>query len=148
MRGVIACMLFTACAFAADFNAGLKAYEAGDFARARQEWQPLAEEGSAAAQFNLGLLYYDGRGVPQNYTEAARWFERAAAQGYTKAQNNLGAMYGAGRGVKKDYVQAYKWLSICAASGSEGCITQRDLVAKKLKGNQLAEAQRLTRDWK
>ena len=90
---------------AADFAAGLRAYEKGDFAAARAEWEPLANSGSAAAQFNLGLLYYDGRGVPQDFQEARRWFHRAADQGYAKAQHNLGAMYGAGKGVGRDYRQ-------------------------------------------
>ena len=52
-------------------------------------------------------------------------------------------MYGAGQGVKRDYIQAYKWMNICAAKGNSGCVTQRDLIAKKLKPGQIAEAQRL-----
>ena len=59
-------------------------------------------------------------------------------------QHNLGAMYATGQGVKRDYVQAYKWLNICAAKDDAGCISQRDLIAKKLKKSQLAEAQRLS----
>ena len=134
--------------FAADFAAGVKAYEKGDFAGARAEWEPLADSGSAAAQLYLGLLFYDGRGVPQDFHEARRWFQRAADQGYAKAQHNLGAMYGAGKGVGRDYSQAYKWLSLCSASGEESCVAQRDLVAQKLKGSKLADAQRMAREWK
>lgn len=132
----------------ADFNAGLAAYEKGDYAGAFREWEPLAKSGDSAAQFNLGLLYYDGRGATQNYSEALRWFRRAADQGYARAQLNLGAMYGVGKGVGRDYVQAYKWLSICAASGNNSCVQQRDLVGKKLKPSKLAEAQKLATDWK
>ena len=137
-----------AVSFAADYSAGVKAYEKGDFTEARNQWEPLAAGGSAAAQFNLGLLYYDGRGVPQDFGEARRWFQRAAEQGYAKAQHNLGAMYGTGKGVGRDYLQAYKWLSLCAAAGEQSCIGQRDLVAQKLKGSKLAEAQRMAREWK
>jgi TPR repeat protein len=133
---------------AADFAAGVAAYEKGDYATALKEWEPLAEEGSAAAQFNLGLLAYDGRGVPQNYADAARWFRRAAEQGYTKAQLNLGAMYGVGKGVKRNYQQAYMWLSVCAAAGLESCGSQRDLVAQKLSRSKLASAQEMARYWK
>ncbi len=133
---------------AADFAAGVAAYEKGDYAAALKQWQPLADEGNATAQFNIGLLYYDGRGVPQNYSDAAQWFKRAAEQGYAKAQLNLGALYGVGKGVKRDYQQAYKWLSICAASGLDACATQRDLVAKKLSGKKLTAAQELAREWK
>lgn len=132
----------------ADFKAGLEAYEKGDYARAAESWEPLAKEGDPAAQFNLGLLYLDGHGKPQNYGEAVLWFRRAADQGYGKAQLNLGAMYGVGRGIGRDYVQAYKWLSICAAGGVSGCSAQRDLVAKKLNGRKLADAQQMASTWK
>ena len=146
--GLPVALVLVLAASAADFDAGLKAYERGDYVRARSEWQPIAEQGGAAAQFNLGLLYYDGHGVPQNYAEARRWFERAANQGYAKAQHNLGAMYGAGKGVNRDYAEAYKWLSICAAQGEQSCAGQRDLVAKKLKKGQLDTAQKLALEWR
>ena len=127
----------------ADFQAGLDAFQNGDYVTAAKEWRPLAEEGSPIAQFNLGLLYLDGHGVPQSDAEAVNWFRRAAEQDYAQAQHNLGAMYGKGQGVKRDLIQAYKWLNICAAKGNTGCVTQRDLIAKKLKPGQIAEAQRL-----
>lgn len=132
----------------ADFQAGLDAYQKGDYVGAVKEWRPLAEQGDPEAQYNIGLLYLDGKGVPQNPAEAVNWFRRAAEQDYEKAQHNLGAMYGSGQGVKRDFIQAYKWLNICAAKGNAGCVTQRDLVAKKLKPNQVSEAQRLATDFK
>ena len=140
--------LMAASGFAADFAAGLKAYENSDYVKAFNEWKPIADEGDPNAQFNIGLLYYDGKGVPQDYQQAADWFRRAADQGYAKAQQNLGEMYYVGRGVKRDYVQSYVWLSLCAASGSANCAEHRDIVAKKLKSGKLAEAQRMARDWK
>lgn len=130
------------------FEDGLKAYQDHDYATALKDWRPLAEKGNTMAQFNLALLYFDGKGVPQDFETAAQWFERAADQGYTRAQHNLGEMYAIGQGVKKDYVQSYKWLSLCAASGNETCSSHRDWVGKKLKGSQLAAAQRLAREWK
>ena len=53
-----------------------------------------AEEGDAAAQFNLGVMYADGRGVPQDETEAVRWYRLAAERGNARAQANLGVKYG------------------------------------------------------
>jgi len=126
-----------------DFQAGLDAFQKGDYATAAKEWRPLAEDGDPGSQFNLGLLFLDGHGVPQSSIEAVNWFRRAAEQDYVPAQHNLGAMYGSGQGVKRDYIQAYKWLNICAAKGNAGCVTQRDLLAKKLKPGQIVEAQRL-----
>ncbi len=148
VRLLAVCSLAVFAASAADFAAAVKAYDAGDYATAAKEWRPIAEGGDPAAQFNLGMLYYDGHGVPQNFQEAAKWLRRAADQGYAKAQHNLGALYGVGKGLRRDYVQAYKWLSLCAAAGEKGCDDQRDLVAKKLKSSKLDEAQRLAREWK
>ena len=139
--------LALAAAFAQDFDAGLKAYENKDYAAALKEWRPLADRGHARAQFILGLMYYDGKGVPQDYAEAARWFEQSADRGYARAQYNLGEMYATGQGVKRDYVQAYKWLNLCAAAGTDKCGEHRDWVAKKLKKSQLEEAQRRTREF-
>jgi TPR repeat protein len=141
-------VLTTAFPVLADFQAGLDAYQKADYVGAAKEWQPLADAGDPVAQYNLGLLYLDGHGVPQSSSEAANWFRRAAEQDYTQAQHNLGAMYGSGQGVKRDFVQAYKWLNICAAKGNAGCVTQRDLIAKKLKPGQVGEAQRLSTGFK
>jgi len=128
----------------ANFAKGLEAYKKGDYVTAAQEWRPLAEQGDPIDQYNLGLLYLDGHGVPQDYDEAAKWFKRSAEQGYAPAQHNLGALYATGQGVKRDYVQAYKWMNLCAAQGNSGCASQRDLLAKRLKGSKLAEAQKLS----
>jgi TPR repeat protein len=144
---LVAVLSLAAVSAGADFNTGLTAYNKGDYVSAAKEWRPLAEQGVAAAQFNLGLLYYDGHGVPLDFAQAADWFTKAAEQDYGKAQYDLGAMYGIGKGVKRDYVQAYKWLNLCAAKGDARCAEQRDLVAKKLKGSQLSEAQRMSSEF-
>ncbi len=152
MRSLSVLPLFFAAFIAlpsfADFEAGLDAYKKGDYVTAAKEWRAEADQGSAAAQYNLGLLYVDGKGVPQSPAEAANWFRRAAEQDSTSAQHNLGAMYASGQGVKRDLIQAYKWLNICAAKGDAGCTTQRDLIGKKLKPAQVSEAQRLATEFK
>jgi TPR repeat protein len=146
-RFAVLSSLAAAIAGAADFAAGLAAYQKGDYAAALKEWRPLAEQGGAAAEFNLGLMYLEGQGLPQDYALAAAWFNKSAEQDYAKAQYNLGALYGAGKGVRRDYVQAYKWLNLCAAKGDARCAEQRDLVAKKLKASQLSTAQRLSSEF-
>jgi len=65
----------------ADYAAGLAAYQRGDYAAALREWRPLAEQGHALAQLQLGVMYYVGRGVAKDYTQAVRWYRKAAAQG-------------------------------------------------------------------
>ena len=64
----------------------------------------------------IGALYAQGHGVPQDYTEAAKWFRTAADQGYAAGQFNLAKAYANGQGVPQDYVQAYSWFKLAAAS--------------------------------
>ena len=79
-----------------DFDAGVAAVERGDYAAALEEWRPLAEQGLADAQYNLGVMYDEGEGVAQDDAEAVRWYRLAAEQGDAGAQNNLGVMYDEG----------------------------------------------------
>jgi hypothetical protein len=109
--------------------------------------QPLADQGVAAAQFNLGLMYANGRGVSKDDTAAAKWFRLAADQGHALAQNNLGAMYANGRGVSKDAVQAYRWFNLAAAQGQAVAGKNRDRIARKMTPAQIAEARRLPPEW-
>jgi len=104
-------------AFSADFQKGLDAVQKGDFATALKEWKPLAEKGHAKSQYHLGVMYYEGEGVPQNVKTAVKWFRLAAEQGYANAQNNLGWMYRKGNGVPQNYETALKWLILSAEQG-------------------------------
>ncbi len=78
----------------------------------------LAEQGDAEAQYNLGVLYDLGHGVPQDDTQAALWYRKAAEQGYAYAQNNLGVLYDLGHGVPQDDTQAALWFRKAAEQGS------------------------------
>ena len=62
----------------ADFKAGEKAYQRNDYGAALHEWQPLAKQGQAAAQYQLGVLYANGQGVPKDDAQARQWYEKAA----------------------------------------------------------------------
>jgi TPR repeat protein len=94
----------------ADFNDGYDAYQKGDYKTAFNEWKPLAEQGDAYVQFNLGVMYENGYGVLKDYKEAVKWYRKAAEQGHAKAQYNLGAMYANGEGVLKDLSKAKYWI--------------------------------------
>ena len=102
---------------AQDFNKGYKAYNAGDYTTAVKEWKPLAEQGYASAQFNLGIMYEYGNGVPKDYSEAVKWYRLSAEQGYAIGQYSLGLMYSNGYGVLKDKAEAVKWLRSSAEQG-------------------------------
>jgi uncharacterized protein len=102
---------------AQDFNAGLAAAERGDYVAALREWKPLAEQGHAGAQNNLGVIYEHGHSVAQDRAAAARLFRLAAEQGYARAQSNLGVMYEQGHGVAQDYAEAVRWYRLAAEQG-------------------------------
>ncbi len=133
---------------AGPFEDGLAAAKRGDYATAFQLWRPLAEQGHAITQANVGVMYYEGRGVTQDYAEAVKWYRRAAEQGGAGAQHNLGVTYANGQGVPQDYVQAHMWFELAAARGNKGARKHRDTVAKEMTPAQVAEAQRLAREWR
>ena len=169
-------------ASAQDFQKGVDAYRRGDYAAAFRELRPLADQGHAVAQFNLGVMCDKGQGVPQDYAEAVRWHRKAAEQGFAHAQFNLGVMYDKGQGVPQDYaeaarwfrkaaeqgdaeaqyglgmmyhkgqgvpedkVSAYMWFNLSAAQGDKDANTNKTNAAKRMTNEQIAEAQRLSRE--
>jgi TPR repeat protein len=106
-----------ASALAGPLEDGLQAYHEKDFAKAVQVWRPLAQSGDREAQYRLGVMYAEGKGVAPNDAEAALWFERAAEQGEPTAQYNLGASYAEGTGVRQDMAAAAKWFRRAADQG-------------------------------
>jgi len=101
-----------------------------------------AEKGDAIAQFNLGVSYANGQGVPQDRAEAVKWYRKAADQGDANAQCNLGGCYATGQGVTQSELEAYIWFSLAAAQGMKEAPHNRDLVASKLSRPELIEGQR------
>ena len=81
------------------------------------ETRRLAEQGTVSAQFDLGVHYANGEGVPENDAEAVNWYRLAAEQGYAPAQYNLGVMYDEGRGVREDAAEAARWFRLAAEQG-------------------------------
>ncbi|MDP2786498.1 MAG: caspase family protein [Pseudomonadota bacterium] len=102
----------------AGFGEGLAAYKAFNFATALKEWLPLAKQGDAKAQYNLGNMYNEGLGVRKDATEAVKWYRKAAEQGNAEAQYNLGIMYTNGRGVRQDATEAVDWYRKAAEQGN------------------------------
>ena len=89
------------------------AFAAPDF----DETMAAAKQGEAYAQFNLGIMYEYGDGVPENDAEAVKWYRKAADQGHANAQSNLGFMYEKGMGVPENYAEAVKWYRKAADQG-------------------------------
>lgn len=112
--------------------------------------QKRAQAGFADAQYNLGVIYEDGRGgIKRDYGLAARWYRRAAMQGLAHAQYSLGVLYAKGKGVPKNYVEAYKWLALAARTGAvpnAGLLGEK--VARNLTTKEEIEAGRWIKEWK
>ena len=132
------------------YEKGIRHYKPDDVAAAVSELKPLAEQGNAEAQFNLGSLYYQGRGVSQDYKEAVKWLRKAAEQGHIFSQTSLGTIYAEGvQGVvEKDYPQALMWFIFAAAKGDMEAMEFRDSMANRMTPSQIAEAQKLAREFK
>lgn len=145
LRAVAVGLLLAGTVSAQDFDKGRDAFEAGDYATALQEWRPLAEQGNANAQNQLGVMYHFARGVPQDYAEAAQWLRLAAEQGNAAAQFNLGLMYSLGRGVLQDNVLALMWWNIAGANGDGGGSSGRGIIEERMTREQISEAQALAR---
>ena len=109
----------------ADFKAGETAHHRGDYVTAMREWHPLAQQGHALAQYNLGLLYSNGQGVPKDDAQARQWYEKAAIQGHAGAQVNLGSLFDYGRGGPQDFKMAVRWYRRSADQGND--LAQRRL---------------------
>jgi TPR repeat protein len=180
-----------AAANAGPFDVALAAAEQGDYVTALRLWRSLAEQGDADAQYNLGVMYSNGDGVPRDYAEAMKWQRKAAEQGNGNAQFNLGFMYDLGRGMPQSYIEAVKWYSLAANQGvaiaqfklgvmyhhgqgvpqdyvrahmwfslaalqfpasdtenRDEAVKARDIVASKMTSAEIAEAQKLAREWK
>ncbi len=118
-----------------------------------RKWLPSALQGHAQAQFEVGVAFATGRAEPEDYAEAARWFEKAAEQGNARAQNGLAILYTKGMGVERDYVQAYVWFELAAERFGQGmrrdqALELRNMMAAFMTEEQLAEAKRLVRERK
>jgi TPR repeat protein len=93
-------------------------------------------------------MYLKGTGIKQSVVEAMKWYRRAADQGLALAQFNVGFGYASGQGVPQDYVMAHMWFSLSAAQGSQDAATNRDIIQNMMTPAQIAEAQKLAREWK
>jgi len=139
-----------------------------DDAEALKWYRRAAEQGQASVQNKIGLIFDSGGGVPQDDVEALKgfgrsvpqsdvqtlsWYRNAAEQGNVSAQSNLGNMYGKGDGIPQDFVQAHKWHNLVASRLPPGehrdlAVKNRDIAAAGMTAAQIAEAQRLAREWK
>jgi hypothetical protein len=117
-----------------------------DDAEALFWFRKAAAHHDPGAAYNLGVMA-EGRGVQRDLGEAARLYREAADRGNATAQSNLGAMYAEGQGAPQDFLLAHMWLSLAVASGNRIALRNRDIVAGHMSGGQIAESERLVREW-
>ncbi|MDP6591354.1 MAG: tetratricopeptide repeat protein, partial [Alphaproteobacteria bacterium] len=121
----------------ADFEDGYRAHERGDYATALSEFRPLAEAGNVDAQRFLGMMYFEGRGVPKDIAEGEKWLRKAASQGDPELQEGLAQIYAQGAGgVAQDYAEAAKWNRKAAEQGHVQA--QHNLAVMLLEGMGVA----------
>lgn len=123
-RRTLGAILLAACAVIAipvfaqvALEEGLAAYRNGDYAKAMELWRPLADKGNADAQYRVGSMYAEGKGVQRNDATALTWFQQAAEHGNAAAQYNVGASYATGVGVAQSDAEAAKWFKRAANQG-------------------------------
>jgi TPR repeat protein len=144
---------------AAGYNLGTMYYNGEgtrrDYAEALKWYRMAAEHGDVESARRAGFMYANGQGVPRDEAAALRWYRIAADRGDAEAQNNLGVIYSDGNGVPANLVEATKWFKVAAgrfpASEKEKrdkAMKNSDLLAKKMTPTQVAEADKLAREWK
>ena len=106
-------------------------------------YRRAAAQGSARAQYNLGVMYADALGVDPDSDEAVIWYRRAAEQGYAAAQYSLAMMYYRGDGVPQDTVLAHVWANLAASNGNANAAGVRGSIAAQLTASDIALAQRI-----
>ncbi len=111
------------------------------------ELRKVADQGDADGQWQMGVRYHNGEGVPQDDAEAMRWFQRAAEQGNVAAQSALGSYYWAGRGVPEDLSQAYFWSVIALAQGDDNSKGRLEGLASQMTQSQVSAARQRAEAW-
>ncbi|HMM76774.1 MAG TPA: tetratricopeptide repeat protein [Gammaproteobacteria bacterium] len=131
----------------ADFNDGVLALMMGDNDKALKTFVPLAETSDHAyAQYFLGRMYAEGRGVEVDKEAAAKWFRKAAEKGVQDAQFRLGGCYERGEGVPKDMEYAYGWYSVSAHIGNPKAAAAMKAAEAKLSPEEKESATELSQE--
>jgi len=137
LTALTALMLFATPVVAGYAEDARAAFIAGDYQKAFRLFKPLAEQGDAGAQNNLGWMYDKGKGVPEDDAKAVYWWRKAAEQGDVETQYNLGVMYARGEGVPEDDAKAVHWYRKAAEQGYAKA--QYNLGVKYAKGEGVPE---------
>jgi hypothetical protein len=132
---------------AASTVSGQRSAEQRSQAKSLPDLRKLAGQGEADAQWQMGVRYHNGEGVPRDDVQAMQWFVRAAEQGHVTAQATLGAYYWAGRGVPQDLSKAYFWSALALAQGDENSKSRLEGLASQMTQAQVSAARQQAEVW-
>ena len=119
----LVCLLAPPLSFAG-FEEGHQAFKQGNYPKALKEFKSSAAKGNSDAKFYLSIMYYSGKGIPQDYAKSAALLTDLAAIQYQRAAYNLGVMYFYGQGVEQDYQQALHLFERAVEQGDEQAYLQ------------------------
>lgn len=132
----------------AEFDEGYEAFTSRDYTATLTLWHKAAEKGHIRAQNGLGVLYRDGDAGEADKKRAAYWFRRSAENGYAFAMYSLAILYRDGDGVGRNDVEAHMWFDLASTLNFDPkSVFQRDLVARRMNSEQVAEAERRAQEW-
>jgi len=113
--------------------------------KAFEGYKAKAEKGGRVAQYNLGVCYAKGEGVPKDEMQAVSWYRKAAEQGDAGAQICMGYAYELGDGVAKDMIEAYAYFNLASIT-DEYARKSRDVLEKKLSPEAALGGQQRTKE--
>lgn len=139
MLGMTQCVLLaalslTAVGIQAGLTEGISAYDKGHYANALQDLKPEAESGNTVAQYYMGLMFEEAKGLTADAVQARQWYERAARSGHAAAQFRLGRIHADGKGVVADGNKASHWYLQAAGQGNLDAQYSLGVMFKQGKG--------------
>ena len=148
MATIIVSLSLVAPGLAGLYEGNVATCKRGDKEMASTLIAKLAKQGAADGQTLLAWMYQYGIGAPHDHAKAVAWYRKAAEQGFAPAQYNLGRIYAVGHGVPQDYTMAHIWFNLAADRKNRNASEVMGLLARDMTPDQIAEAQRLAREWK
>jgi TPR repeat protein len=130
------------------FNEGMMALQRDDHATAAKFLRRLAERGDPCAQFWIGYMHHEGKGLRQDFSEALKWLRPSAEQGESTAQYYLGSMHIGRSGIARDLVSASMWFTLAAAQGNDTAEKARNQIEAHMTAAQIADGKKRASEWR
>ena len=130
-----------------EYDKAVHVYGCADYPKAFSLFKPLAEQGDALSQFQVGMMIEQGQGAEVDFEAAYKWYMKAAEQGVADAYFALGQLYSRGLAVAQDPVRAYAWFDLAVRDGHAVAGDWLKMQAQKMVPDQIKAAQNVSNDW-